>query len=386
MAKKENSKKEKEAINSSKNETEISSKPQDNEAQNIEQKSNNALLKEDEKIEKKDIDKEKTEENSKKTKKEKKIKEKKPLTKTQKLIILITVGVVLLAGIILTIIGLVNLYAKIPTPTNLTVLELDDGRIVATVDKNERAEKYVFLVTDASGTTVELASETNYIDLASYFTSSGTYSIRCRLVGQVSNADSNICQAEEFVYVRRLAVPTNLTVSQQEERVYFDKVSGASGYELLYGYTSGGVQLVTDAFQDFGTDKGFFDLASLDLTKGENLLYIRAVSTAQGVATSRFSQGVSYISYETLEAPTNLAFDQETKRLSFNSTAERFRLTLTIEGVAEDVILIYVQTDSGYVDLTDTLGARALRRVSVVAEGSEASFTLDSAPAVLEIA
>lgn len=291
-----------------------------------------------------------------------------------KTIIVSIVCALVTIALIITIFFLAEVNRKLATPTNLMVVDnLPEGEIILQVDENPKAEKYVFSI-EREGRKQNLVSLENYISATNYFEETGSYLVACRVVGKTNGSISEFCETVEYIVKTKLATP-NFELDLENNRFVFSTVTGATGYELIYGIAENGeVAKLTESRYYGEVGKRYFDLTTLN--KGSYTL--RLVAKATNYDDSDLTAPIAYTKTEKLLAPTNVQFSNQTKVLSFNSDWHSFSVVAYYDGSElTKTITIEDQATEHSLNLTSYL-TDDVARLEITAIGNEFEFTTNS--------
>ena len=297
------------------------------------------------------------------------------MTNRLKTLILSIVCAVVVVAIGLTIFFLVGITAKLKTPENLEIVDnLPNGEIILQTDEIENAQKYVFLIRNGDER-INLVSEENYISASSYFQESGLYKVSCRAVGKTSYSISDYCTSVEYIVRKNLATP-NITLENDNQRLIFSTVEGATSYELIYGIDDNGeISKLTES-RYFGGEAGkrYFDLSVLK----KGVYSLRLIAKGGEYEQSAFTEPVLFTKYDKLEKPSNIVYNSNEKILSFNSDWYSFKLTIYYnETQNARVIQIEDKTSTHNINLSEYLDGD-VSKIEIVALGKDDEFTISS--------
>ena len=296
------------------------------------------------------------------------------MTNRLKTLILSIVCAVLVVAIGLTIFFLVGISTKLKTPENLVIVDnLPNGEIIIQTEKIDNAQKYVFLIRNGDER-INLVSEENYVSAKDYFLEAGLYKVSCRVVGKTSSSISDYCVSIDFVVKKVLPTP-NVTLDNENQRLIFSNVEGATTYELIYGISeSGQISKLTESRYYGEAGKKYFDLSVLN----KGVYSLRLMAKGGEYEESILTEPINFTKYEKLEKPNSISYNEENKTLTFNSNWYSFNIVVYYQNSGSvKTIQIESEGESHSINLSEYLEDN-VERIEIVALGKDSEFTIDS--------
>lgn len=218
--------------------------------------------------------------------------------KSWKFWVIFSVAVLVLTALTVFLIWYIPLTAKIDTPTNLKCIKTSTNEIYLEVAENERAEFYVFTITNGNNTQT-LKVKDNVVSVTGYLSLSGEFVISCQYVGKVESASSDFCEPITYTSQTRISTPS-VQLDAGMKRFFFSITQNFSNElslvpALVYGITQDGEYISTTQHavvlsdNKRGAMSGYFELDFLpsgEYSLGvkilvENEIYISSLLSEQ---------------------------------------------------------------------------------------------------------
>ena len=190
--------------------------------------------------------------------------------------------------------------------------DTNENEILLVTDKNPKAYKYEFFISDTAGQDknyVSYLSDTNYLNVSNIFEDKKVYNFYVKYIGQGRYLDS--VQSNIETYTPEKETLTEPTLHIINTNLTWFRIQNATGYEV-YESVSGKATIAEHKVATLNASTFTFDISNLPNLNDINAPYniytykVKAITNNSYYNNSNLSNGVEFIKEITLNKPSNL--------------------------------------------------------------------------------
>ena len=210
---------------------------------------------------------------------------------------------------------------QLDKPANVRVEKLGDS-VYLKFDKVKNASAYRYSI---DNNVVQVGADDLSVDITNLVESPKKYAISVQAIADNGYKNSDVVFADDFVVTKTLVQPI-AEIDKYDAKLVWVNVDGADMYEITI-IVNADISTATTAI----VSKNEFDISNVVLDYTKNYSFsVKAISESEFINQSPSSVAVEHSLKGRLNAPTNLAYSQADKKLSWDAVENAQTYTVVL--------------------------------------------------------